>query len=76
MAYRGRVCQHLMPTLYKDLRLPTPTTLAKLAPVMRTLVDCAGTFDQIDPDGCWTAADFVLWIDVEVRKSAELVAAR
>jgi hypothetical protein len=47
--------------------MPPPATLARLAPLMAVLMDCAGEFDAVDEGGTWTAVEFVAWLDVECR---------
>jgi hypothetical protein len=65
MASRDKHCGHLMPPLYP--LMPRPELLAQLAPVMYVLMNCAAEFDSIDDEGCWTAVEWVRWLDLECR---------
>jgi hypothetical protein len=68
MSSRHRSCGHLIPSVTPTM--PPPATLARLAPVMRTLCDVAAAFDECDPEGTYTAVEFAVWLDIEVRTAA------
>jgi hypothetical protein len=44
VSYRDRRCHHLVPPLTP--LMPPPATLARLAPLMVILMDCAGAFER------------------------------
>lgn len=73
MAYRARACQHLMPSVSVP-DMPVPAKLAALLPHMNTLMNAAAAFDACDEGGTWTAAEYITWLDADVRKSAWAVA--
>lgn len=65
MSSRHRTCGHLIPAV--TVAMPPPATLARLAPLMAVLMDCASAFDEIDEDGTYTATEWVTWLDIECR---------
>jgi len=67
MSSRHRSCHHILPNPH--VTMPNPALLARLAPVMGTLVDAAGEFDSFDARR-WTAVEFIQWLDVAVRDAA------
>lgn len=72
MASRDRTCRHLVPPVTASM--PPPATLARLAPLMATLMDCAAEYQACaDPDEQveFDATDWVRWLDLAVRNAVQ-----
>lgn len=68
MPSRHRTCHHVVPSVH--VTMPPPHQLARLAPVIGTLVEAASEFDSFDKQR-WTAVQFIQWLDVSVREAAK-----